>query len=381
MPCLSFVIETKSLKKIDRLIEKALRRLFFLTCWNLSKTKMPHPIKSIAVVADGADWVLGWESRECIKACHRIGLTTVPSWHRFFRKDVATFHLSQFDIANYPWTKFPHPSGFAWFHGFPHEGTEFIALWEALQKNLNSIACLQVTNHKMKQELLGIGVPEKKIFNIPIGINTEIFWPQTSSSRCHFRRQYKIPEGSFVIGSFQKDGIGWGAGKKPKLIKGPDILIEALRRTKNLIPNVFVLLSGPSRGFVIEKLKDAKIPFRHVFISNYPQIAELYQCLDAYLITSRIEGGPKAILESMASMVPIISSPVGQAEEIIQDQITGLLCPVGNIESYVQAMTWVNKNPSKAQILKERAYSACHKYDYVAMTKLYENMLKSLTWQ
>lgn len=330
------------------------------------------------MVADGADWVLGWEARECRKACQRLGISTVPSWQRFFRKDVATFHLSQFDIANYPWANLANPSGFAWFHGLPAEGKEFIPMWESLRKDLNSIACLQVTNRKMKQALLNEGVPEKKIFQIPIGINIELFWPQTSSTRCQLRRKFEIPEHAFVIGSFQKDGIGWGEGKEPKLIKGPDIFIEVITRIKNLIPGVFVLLSGPSRGYVKEKLKDIKIPFRHVLIPNYPQVAELYQCLDAYLITSRVEGGPKAILESMASMVPIISSPVGQAEEIIQDQKTGLLCPVGNIEQYVQALVFLYKNPARAKDLKEKAYLACKQYDYVAMTPKYKNMLKAL---
>jgi len=341
-------------------------------------TKSSQQIKSISVVADGADWVLGWESRECMKACQRLGISTAPSWHRFFRKDVAAFHLSQFDIANYPWMKLANPSGFAWFHGLPGEGSEFISMWEALKKNLKSIACLQVTNRKMKQELLNAGVPTKKVFDIPIGINTEIFWPQTPSSRGWFRRQYEIPERSFVIGSFQKDGVGWGAGKEPKLIKGPDIFVEVIKRIKNIIPHVFVLLSGPSRGYIKERLKNENIPFQHVFIANYPKIAELYQCLDAYLITSRVEGGPKAILESMASMVPIISSPVGQAEEIIKDQETGLLCPVGNIDLYVQAVSWLSKNQARAKTLKEEAYTACKKYDYVAMTSSYENMLKSL---
>ena len=37
-----------------------------------------------------------------------------------------------------------------------------------------------------------------------------------------------IPEDYTVIGSFQKDGKGWGEGLKPKLIKGPDILLKQL---------------------------------------------------------------------------------------------------------------------------------------------------------
>ena len=41
-----------------------------------------------------------------------------------------------------------------------------------------------------------------------------------------------IPEDYLVIGSFQKDGEGWGEGLKPKLIKGPDIFIETIKLIK-----------------------------------------------------------------------------------------------------------------------------------------------------
>ena len=36
--------------------------------------------------------------------------------------------------------------------------------------------------------------------------------------------KYKIPKDKIIIGSFQKDGVGWEEGNEPKLIKGPDIL-------------------------------------------------------------------------------------------------------------------------------------------------------------
>ena len=39
-----------------------------------------------------------------------------------------------------------------------------------------------------------------------------------------------LPDDAFVVGSFQKDGVGWGDGLEPKLVKGPDVLVEALAR-------------------------------------------------------------------------------------------------------------------------------------------------------
>ena len=43
-----------------------------------------------------------------------------------------------------------------------------------------------------------------------------------------------------------------------------------------------------------------------------------FQVLDAYLITSREEGGPKAVLESMASGVPLVTTKVGQAIDLVR---------------------------------------------------------------
>ena len=43
-----------------------------------------------------------------------------------------------------------------------------------------------------------------------------------------------------------------GKGNEMKLIKGPDILINVLKILSSKIDNLFVVLSGPSRGYVIK---------------------------------------------------------------------------------------------------------------------------------
>ena len=60
---------------------------------------------------------------------------------------------------------------------------------------------------------------------------------QTSKSRQDARKRLGIPQTAVVIGSFQKDGNGWGEGKEPKLIKGPDVLLETLEILKSRIPD------------------------------------------------------------------------------------------------------------------------------------------------
>ena len=50
------------------------------------------------------------------------------------------------------------------------------------------------------------------------------------------------------------------------------------------------------------------------------ELNELYNILDLYIVTSRIEGGPQAILECAVSKTPIVSTDVGVASEILDSK-------------------------------------------------------------
>ena len=50
----------------------------------------------------------------------------------------------------------------------------------------------------------------------------------TTTRRDAARDELGLPRDAFVVGSFQKDGVGMGDGLEPKTIKGPDVLVAAL---------------------------------------------------------------------------------------------------------------------------------------------------------
>jgi glycosyltransferase involved in cell wall biosynthesis len=164
---------------------------------------------------------------------------------------------------------------------------------------------------------------------IPIGVDTGYFTFADAAMRSAAKKRLGIPEDRLCIGSFQKDGVGWGEGMEPKLIKGPDVFLEAV----SLIArdrSVFVLLTGPARGYVKTGLERLGVPYRHVFLDDYLKIIECYHALDLYLMTSREEGGPKSIMESMSSGTPIVATRCGMAEDLLVDGTNGALAQVGD---------------------------------------------------
>ena len=151
----------------------------------------------------------------------------------------------------------------------------------------------------------------------------ENFKRNSPNLRKKIREEIGISDDSILIGSFQKDGNFWGNGNEAKLIKGPDIFIKTVNELKKKYENVSVLLTGPSRGYIKNELKKIKVPYIHRYLKSYRDIAKFYYPLDAYLISSREEGGPRSVLESMACSIPLISTNVGQAMDLVKNGKNG----------------------------------------------------------
>lgn len=179
--------------------------------------------------------------------------------------------------------------------------------------------------------LVSRGIPFDRIQVIPEGIES-MFKPFGLKEKELSRRQLSIPIDVFCIGSFQKDGIGWDSGDVPKMEKGPDIFVETIKKIAKKNKKIFVVLSGPARGYVKKELEQAEIPFFHSYFADYREIANLYKTIDLYLITSRTEGGPKSVLESFACGIPVVSTRVGMCRDIIEDNVNGFLCEIEDVD-------------------------------------------------
>ena len=155
---------------------------------------------------------------------------------------------------------------------------------------------------------------DKKIYSIPFWINPEIWYPIQNKDQ--LRKKYNIPIDSYLIGSFQRDTEGSDL-KSPKLSKGPDRFIEIVKILKGKNEKLHILLSGKRRQYVISKLIENDINFTYFEMVTNSKLNELYNCLDLYIVTSRVEGGPQAVFESALTKTPIISTNVGVAPEIL----------------------------------------------------------------
>ena len=198
-----------------------------------------------------------------------------------------------------------------------------------------------------KQSLLSVGVPEESIKVIPLGVNLNVFFPVNKDQKQEIRRKLGLPENKVIIGSFQKDGNGWGDGFEPKLIKGPDIFCDVVEQLSKKF-DLLILLTGPARGYVKKRLEKSNIQYLHYYLDNTNGIGDYYRALDLYLSTARVEGGPQCVLESLASGVPIVATKVGLAPDIINHGENGLLCEICDVEEIANKSTAILEDSSFA---------------------------------
>jgi len=205
-----------------------------------------------------------------------------------------------------------------------------------------------------------IKITNKEIVYEPFWINQNIFYEIDKKDQ--LRKKYNINDEDFVIGSFQRDSEGHDSSL-PKLIKGPDRLIEIISFFKQNKKNLRVILSGYRRDYIVNELNKENISFDYFENTDLKQLNELYNILDLYIVSSRIEGGPQAILESAITKTPIISTNVGIADEILSQES---IFDMGNYHLSTPNVNFAFKNAQKFNMQNQ----------YKKFIKMFEEQIK-----
>jgi len=264
-----------------------------------------------------------------------------------------------------------HPSNkkiISWFHVVPNNNIELI-------KQLNNeVDFVHTACYETRDRLMENGLRRDKIVVIPLGIDTNIFVPYDKSGKAKIKKLLGLPDDKFIIGSFQKDGVGWGEGLTPKLIKGPDVFCSTVEKLSKLLP-VHILLTGPARGYIKKRLDAAQISYTHCYLKNYLDIVDYYNALDLYIIASRIEGGPKALIESWATGVPVVSTRVGMAKDYIEQYKNGILVEKEDSDGLANAAKEILTDEKLRFSIIEKAKIDCQNFDWKFIAKEYYNKL------
>lgn len=188
----------------------------------------------------------------------------------------------------------------------------YLKLLSELEQFTNTYHVIDRRTEKLLSEYI-----KRDIIYAPFWVDSSKW---TSVKKEGLREKFGLPENKFLIGSFQRDteGASIVSGKfTPKLEKGPDRLVKIIEMMLNINKDIEVVLTGYRRQYVCKELEKIGVKYYYFEKADKILINQLYNCLDLYLISSRVEGAPRAVVECATIGVPIISTDVGIVSEIL----------------------------------------------------------------
>ncbi|MFO1399190.1 MAG: glycosyltransferase family 4 protein [Burkholderiales bacterium] len=108
-----------------------------------------------------------------------------------------------------------------------------------------------------------------------------------------------------------------------------------------------VIGDGPLRQRCEDLARDAGIAERIAFAGLQEAMPAQYHALDLVVCTSHTEGAPYAVLEAMASGVPVVATDAGGLPEIVVNAVTGRVLPVGAVEVMGRAVCEILAQPAR----------------------------------
>lgn len=220
-------------------------------------------------------------------------------------------------------------------------------------------------SQSVRVKLLKSGIAANRIETIPNGIDFKSFGKGEARERV--RGELGIGRSAIVVGT---------VGRLSRE-KGQEILLEAACTLKERHPETIYLVvgEGPDRARLEEKFASDRIRF-----TGYCRdVATLLEAMDIFVLPSLTEGLPLALLEAMASHLPVVATRVGEVPSVIQEGVSGLIVDPGAAAGLVAAIRRLVGDPClRKKMGEEGRLSVERHYGCEAMGKAYKALYEGL---
>jgi mannosyltransferase len=186
---------------------------------------------------------------------------------------------------------------------------------------------------------------------IPHGVDTDRYAPPVDRAAAF--AEAGLP-GRYAIGCFGR----------VRVQKGTDVFVEAMCRLLPRYPDFSAVIVGAITvdqttfaNDLKKRIEAAGLQSRFVMTGELPigEVERWYQRLTIYAFTSRNEGFGLTLIEAMSSGVALVASRAGAAQLVIEDGVTGLLTPPGDVDALVAALEPLLRDPASAAAMGTRA--------------------------
>jgi glycosyltransferase involved in cell wall biosynthesis len=196
---------------------------------------------------------------------------------------------------------------------------------------------------------------------VSLGLDLEPFSRIDEHARTEARRALDIPAGAPVVTT-----VG-----RLTAIKNHDLFLDMAHQIAAAQRNsVFLIVGGGDLYPALEAEARARGLEDHVrFLGWRRDLATIYAATDVFVITSKNEGTPVALIEAMASGVPCVSTDVGGVRDVIADASLGRVVAPDDAQALAQAvMDLLDDRPAREAMSEAARRSSLARFGFSRLT-------------
>jgi glycosyltransferase involved in cell wall biosynthesis len=219
-----------------------------------------------------------------------------------------------------------------------------------------------------KDEMVASGVPEEKIAVIHNAIDTDAWSPaRVIESR---RTEWGLTSAFPVVGYVgrimpEKDLESW---------------LRAAALLARKCPRARFVLVGDGRDATTRRELEALagalgIEDRVLFSGYQSDLPPVYASFDVFMLSSRREGLPNSLLEAMAMRLPVVTTDVAGAKELVVDGETGFVRPQGDARGLGEALiALAGDDALRARLASASRHRVEHEFSFDRRLDLIESL-------
>lgn len=205
----------------------------------------------------------------------------------------------------------------------------FVGLEQLLARVSDAIVAISPTIERELRDQFGIGRASQYRV-IPLGFDLAPFAAINDATRIRARQDLNLPADADVVCT-----VG-----RLTAIKQHRLWLDTIKRVSQSRPRVVALIAGDGelRRSLEGYAAQLGIADRVRFLGWRRDLATIYAATDVFLLTSRNEGTPVALIEAMASGVPGVSTDVGGVKDVIVSTEVGARVADGDTDALAAAV-------------------------------------------
>jgi glycosyltransferase involved in cell wall biosynthesis len=211
---------------------------------------------------------------------------------------------------------------------------------------------------------------EEQLRLIPLGFNLDRLLGVSTPERQRARASFQIPDAAIVVTT-----VG-----RLTAIKQHTLFLEMADRLARRSDRFAFLIAGDGelRPALEARARELGLAARVRFLGWRGDLDTVYGATDIFVLTSRNEGTPVALIEAMAAGVPSVSTDVGGVRDVVTGPLLGTLVPFGDPDALADAVAALAGAPERREAVGLAGRASVRERFHA--TRLVED-IRALYWQ